>query len=507
MPKKPSARTTKKRFLTHFTLALVAFILATLVLNQFMDLNPKWHAPVVLKSQNGTLDLTLDITKQKARIGNEEVESRVYNGEYIGQTWEIQGGDKVRVRLANNMDQPTNLHFHGGHVSPKGNSDNVLLNIKPGEDFDYEYNLPANHPPGLYWYHPHLHHYTDVQVGGGMVGAIVVRGDIDELPGIKGVPERVLVLTTQDKGNYVGRLVNNKVKPTMYIRPFETLRLRMVNASNDDFYNIHIPGQKLHIISRDGNTLSAVESKDSEVMAPGDRIEILFQAGPFGEYMIQSAKYEQGFFTYVKDDFMKIQVFGLPVIPKPMPTTLLPYDNFKDAKIDNTRTLTFSEGGTMQNPTYLLDGKEFNPDVINQIMTLGTIEEWKLVNNSGEVHPFHIHVNPFQVISVNGVPIDRKSLDDTYPVPANGEVTIRTKYRDFDGKYVLHCHILFHEDNGMMQLVEVVKPNATPAPDNGMPEREGMPLMDHTSVSGKGRPRIMQDTNEATPSITGHPHN
>lgn len=473
----------KNKFVKNFFLAFIGFFLATLIINQFVDLNPTWSAPQVLKSQEGTLDVPLDISKTKVKIGGKEMDSIVYNGNYIGATWDIRGGDRVKVHMDNNSDQPTNLHFHGSHVSPKGNSDNVLLNIKPGEKFEYEYNLPENHPPGFYWYHPHLHGYTDDQVGGGMVGAVIVRGDIDELPGIKGVPERILVMTTQDTGNTVGRLVNNQVDPTLYIRPFETIRLRMVNASNDDFYNIKIPGQQLHIISRDGNTLSEVENKDNEVMAPGDRIEILYKAGMWGETPIQSAVYEQGFFTYPEDNFMKIKVAGLPVIPKPLPTKLISYDNFKDAKIDNTRTLTFSEGGTSENTTYLLDGKQFDPNVISQIMTLGTTEEWRLVNESGEVHPFHIHVNPFQVISVNGVELDRKSLDDTFPIPANGEIIIRTKYRDFDGKYVLHCHILFHEDNGMMQVVEVVKPGNESSEDNGMPDREGMPGMDHSSMS------------------------
>ena len=463
-------------------LVIVGLIVLLLVLNQFLDLNIPWKSPDVLKSRDGKLDLTLDITKEKVSIGGKETETNVYNGRYIGQTWEIKGGDKVGVNLKNNMDQPTNLHFHGSHVSPKGNSDNVLLNIKPGETFDYEYNLPENHPPGLYWYHPHLHTYTDDQVNGGMLGAIIVRGDVDELPGIKGVTERLLVLTTNDQGDSVIRLVNNELNPTLYVRPFETLRLRMVNAASDDFYNIAIPGQKLNIISRDGNTLSEVQSVDSELMAPGDRIEILFQAGAWGEYTVQSAKYAQGFFTYPEDNFMKIKVFGLPVIPKELPTTLIPHEDFKDAEIDNTRTLTFSEGGTAENTTYLLDGKEFDPNVIDQIMELGTTEEWRLVNESGETHPFHIHVNPFQVMTVNGEPVDRKGYDDTFPIPANGEVVIRTKYTDFDGKYVLHCHILFHEDHGMMQVVEVVKPGSSTTPHNGLPEREGMPMTDHSHM-------------------------
>lgn len=464
----------QKKFWRNFIFAFLGFLFAAVVLNQFVDLNPSWNAPQVSKAKNGQLDIVLNTAKSKVNIGGKEQESNVWNGKYIGDTWDIKGGDTVKIHFQNNITDPTNLHFHGGHVSPKGNSDNVLLSIKPGETFDYEYNLPENHPPGLYWYHPHYHHYTDQQVMGGMLGAIIVRGDIDELPGIKGLPERVLVLTTVDQGNNVIRLVNNQVDPTLYVRPFETIRLRLVNASSDDFYNFAIPGQKLNVISRDGNTLSEVESVDSEVMAPGDRVEILFQAGLWGDTDVKSIVYKQGFFTYPEDTFMKIKVFGLPVLPKNLPTTLIPYDNFKDAKIDNTRTITFSEGGTQENPTYLIDGQIFNPDEVSQIMTLGTTEEWRIVNESGEVHPFHIHINPFQVISINGEEIDRKSMDDTFPIPANGEFVMRTKYRDFDGKYVLHCHILFHEDNGMMQIVEVVKPGASTAPDNGLPEREGM---------------------------------
>lgn len=477
MPKKKTTpvKTKKGNYFKNFFIALLSFIIVSLVINQFVDLNPSWQEPQKLKSQNGVLNVTLNTAKSKVDIGGKEQESNVWNEKYIAETWEVKGGDSIKVRFENHMESdPTNLHFHGSHVSPKGNSDNVLLSIGPHETFDYQFKLPTSHPPGTYWYHPHLHTYTDDQVSGGMVGAVIVRGNIDELPGIKGVAERLLVLTTADQGNDVIRLVNNQLNPVLYIRPFETVRLRMVNASADDFYNIALPGTKLNIISRDGNTLSEVEQKDSEVMAPGDRIEILYQAGLWGDQVVRSDTYAQGFFTFPQDDFMTIRVSGLPVIPKALPTTLLPYDNFKDAKIDKVRTLTFSEGGTEENTTYLLDGKMFDPKVISQIMTLGTTEEWHLVNKSGEVHPFHIHINPFQVISINGQDIDRKSYDDTFPVPANGEVVIRTKYTDFDGKYVLHCHILFHEDHGMMQVVEVVKPGSLPAIDNGFPEREKM---------------------------------
>lgn len=461
----------KRLFFIIFLVVVALFAVITI-----LPLNPVWHQPEQLVSKDGILDVVLDAKKTQVNIGGKEVSSMVYNGQYLGKTWVVKGGDTIKVHFKNQLDQPTNLHFHGGHVSPKGNSDNVLLAIRPGENFEYEYELPKDHPPGLYWYHPHLHTYVDNQVNDGMAGAIIVKGDIDELPELKGISEKQLVLTTHDpnNSNAVVRLVNNQVNPTLYVRPFETVRLELFNMSADDFYNIAIPGTKLHIISRDGNTLSEVESVDSELMAPGDRVQILFQAGAWGKFEVKSMVYNQGFFTYPEASFMNIKVQGIPVLPRALPKTLIPYDTFKDAKIDKVRTLTFSEGGTSNNTTYLLDGKEFNPNVISQIMTLGTTEEWHLVNKSKETHPFHIHINPFQVISVNGVEIDRKSYDDTYPIPGNSTVVIRTKYFDFDGKYVLHCHILFHEDNGMMQVVEVVKPGADLAPNNGLPEKEGM---------------------------------
>lgn len=489
MPAKKSVKTKSpsENYLSSFIIFFIiigAFGIVGFLVSPYADFNPKWQQPNTLKSQNGVLNVTLDAAKSSVNIGGTVTDSNVYNGKYINDTWEVKGGDTINVHLVNNMTEPTNLHFHGSHVSPKSNSDNVLLNIKPGETFDYTYKLPINHPPGLYWYHPHLHHYTDEQVMGGMLGAIKVDGNVDQLQGIKGIPERMLVLTTQDpsNSNAVNRLVNNMVNPTLYVRPFQTVRLEILNASSDDFYNLAIPGQKLNIISRDGNTLSHVDSVDSEVMAPGDRIQILFKAGLWGNYQVQSLVYNAGSFTYPESNFMQIKVAGIPVIPQPLPTTLEPVTDLRNVHVDNIRTLTFSEGGTNNNPTFLLDGKEFDSNVVNQVITLGTTEEWHLVNNSVDTHPFHIHINPFQVISVNSQPVDRFGYDDTFPVPAHGNVVIRTRYKDFDGKFVLHCHILFHEDHGMMQVVEIVKPGNSVSPDNGIPSREGMPNMDGTMM-------------------------
>ena len=110
----------------------------------------------------------------------------------------------------------------------------------------------------------------------------------------------------------------------------------------------------------------------------------------------------------------------------------------------------------------------FDPHAIGVTPRLGTVEEWTLVNQSGEDHPFHIHVNDFQVISVNGEPYRARGLQDVVVIPKNGgEVVIRNRFEDFTGHFVFHCHILGHEDAGMMQTVQVLGPGQRPTPPPG----------------------------------------
>ena len=462
MPKKKTKKSlTKKSFRRNFLFALSGFLLVLFLFSPFAKINPIWYEPPVIESKNGVLDATLIVKKALVDIGGKKVESVVYNGQYPGPTFKIKPGDSFRVNVVNQAAQNTNLHFHGSHVSPKENGDNVFIDIKPGEEFQYEYNVPTNHSPGLYWYHPHWHSTSEEQVLDGMAGAIEMTGGLDELPGIKDVPVRRLVLSTVDGKNQNTpiRLVNGKKNPILYMQPGQTYRLEVFNISADDFYNFSIPGMTLYMISQDGNPMAKVMDKDSMLLSPGNRVQMLIKAGMPGLYEVKSLAFDQGFAKYVDDTFMTIKVQGLPVVPHPLPTTLIPHVDLRTATIDKVRTLTFSMGKDKENPTFLLDGKMFDMNRVDQVITLGTTEEWHLINEGNEWHPFHIHINPFQVISVNGQPVEDQAYWDTFAIPPHGEVIMRTRYTDFDGKFVLHCHILFHEDHGMMQVVQIVDPN------------------------------------------------
>jgi FtsP/CotA-like multicopper oxidase with cupredoxin domain len=140
-----------------------------------------------------------------------------------------------------------------------------------------------------------------------------------------------------------------------------------------------------------------------------------------------------------------------------LPTTVFPWQDLAEVPIARQRTVTFQMNST--DPYFAIDSKAFDPDRVDQVVTLGSTEEWVIRNESNEFHPFHIHVNDFQVMSVNGEPMP-VNRNDTYSLPPNGEIVIRTQFLDFTGKFVYHCHILAHEDFGMMGVVEVVDADA-----------------------------------------------
>jgi FtsP/CotA-like multicopper oxidase with cupredoxin domain len=156
-------------------------------------------------------------------------------------------------------------------------------------------------------------------------------------------------------------------------------------------------------------------------------------------------------------------VAGAAQAPQPLPTRLLPFLDLRSVPIDHRRTVTLQSLPLDRNApeipmaTFMINSRQFAADRVDQTMRLNTTEEWVVRNASDNWHPFHIHVNPFQVVAVNGRAVAPRSYQDTVPVPPLGEVVLRTQFLDFTGRFVFHCHILQHEDGGMMSVVEVAR--------------------------------------------------
>lgn len=478
-----------------FSIALAATLMpATLLADP-----PAFSEPEERRSVDGVLETTLRVAYATNDLDGREVTLRSYEGGLTGPTLRVRAGDTLRVRLENRLPSEqdhghghghamahdnmphgfnnTNLHTHGLHVSPSGNSDNVLLSIAPGETFDFEFRIPADHPPGTYWYHPHLHGSVALQVASGMAGALIVEGDLDEVPEIAADRDRVMVFQTHITDE-TGRLedfatlfdlhaeddrhfVNGLNRPVIEMRPGEVQRWRMVHAGYEQFMPIEVEGHTLVQLEMDGNAFPEARTVDGVLLAPGNRTSVMIRAGAPGEYIVRRPAFQQGTADMPAEDLLVLRVSGepmdmaLPTGPLPQAPLLTP---IADDEITGSRTLTLEVAtvpGQYQDMLFEIDGQGFDHDRIDQRVRLGAVEEWTFVNNTGFPHPMHIHVNPFQVVAVNGAPVDDRLWQDTAIVPAGGSLTMRTRFLTYTGIFVLHCHILPHEDLGMMQIVSI----------------------------------------------------
>jgi suppressor of ftsI len=434
------------------------------------------YEPRRLYSRNGRLSLTLVAEKRQAFVAGRMREAIVYNGSFPGPTWVIDPGDRIRLRLVNRLEDPTNVHTHGFHVSPEGNADNVLMHIPPGETFDYEFDLPLNHAPGLNWYHPHPHGHGTPQMFGGMAGAVVVRSRADRHGRIPPMRERVLVLQapewdadgrlkTWSAGLLASqmRLVNGQLNPPIPIRYGETQRWRILNATVSDFFDLRLDGHRLLQINADGNPFSRAVEIDVLRLPPGGRADVLVEGGPPGRYSLRSLPFDHGA-GFVAPEMVLATVTASHGRRSPWPVRtnrlLQPFCDLRELPLANRRRITFTMRGG-----FLIDGKPFDPERVDQLVALNTVEEWTVVNDSPLVHPFHIHVNPFQLTHINGTAVDEPGYRDTVPVmPNGGSITFRTLFADFLGRSVFHCHIVPHSDLGMMAVFEIRAAENTPAP-------------------------------------------
>lgn len=432
-------------------------------------------------SHGGILETTIIIDEHEGMVGNEPVIAMTYNGSLNGPTLHIKPGERMVLNYVNKLDQPTNIHFHGLHVSPLGSSDNIFRVIGPGETVKYVLDIPIDHPRGTYWYHSHLHGLTTDQVGGGLSGVLVIDGLEDLLPDalhnitqhtftMRGFPWHYWHL------NYTSptyQTINGEINPVVRISPGETQLWRFANIDPGTFYNITLPGHNFRVIEEDGNPVWKVWDTKYLVIPAGKRFSVLVTGGENGTYPLKMLPYGGGVtHLYPVVTLVTVNVKGIAgaaETAKVNVSSLAPKHDFGDQRVDKTRELVFSasvSNTTMnrfgEQGTNLIDGKVFDHNRIDQLVKLGDLEEWKIKNIDDDDHTFHIHVNDFQVMSVNGQPYKAHGLQDTVILPANGTVVVRMQFLDFVGIFVYHCHILPHEDTGMMGTVEVVDPNTPP---------------------------------------------
>jgi FtsP/CotA-like multicopper oxidase with cupredoxin domain len=430
-------------------------------------------------------------------------------GSYPGPTLRVRSGETVRLNFTNNLPEVTNLHLHGLHVSPS--VDDPLAEIQPGESRLYEFTLP-NFSSGTFWYHPHVHGTVAEQLYAGLLGTIIVEGPQDLMPELREAEEHLVVLkdfsfldgaippfTMMDwmngkEGDVL--TVNGLVQPTLQARK-GTLRLRLLNASNARYYRLALEEHPLYLIATDGGLIEKPVELSELILAPGERAEVLVQLSRQGSFKLQSLPYDRG--AMMMDDMQGMGVMGgmngmdhggmdmggmdmglgddeamaggmmemgassletlLTIVapgglePLPLPTSLSSVN-----ELDLTRAVTkrqFVLGENMMRAEFFINNQPFNVNRVDVQAKLGTLEIWELVNNTDMDHPFHLHTYPFQIISRNGKDEPFRAWKDVVNLQKNEVVQIAVPFETFTGLTVYHCHIVEHEDRGMMGVLEV----------------------------------------------------
>jgi bilirubin oxidase len=398
-----------------------------------------------------------------------------YNGSVPGPTLELIEGERVTVRFRNELPEPTTVHWHGLSL-PIDSDGSPLDPVPPGEERQYSFTVSAG-SAGTYWYHPHPHHETTSQITKGLYGAVVIRAPDDPLP--DSYTERLLVLSDNrilEDGTFDltepttlqgqidhqnGRegdllFVNGEIVPVLEMRSGEVQRWRIVNASASRVYRLAIPGQTFLHVGSDGGLFEHPVEVDELLIANAERVEVLVRARgapgstavlknlPYDRYMPQTrpADWDQ------PRELLTLQYSDAPpVTADPVPETLRPIPYLDPAQASATREIVMAQG--------MINNRMFDMNRVDVAARLGATEIWEVHNVVGMDHPFHLHGFQFQVLDRNGVPEPFRSWKDTVNVPKHETVRFIVRFADHPGKWMLHCHILDHEDQGMMGILEV----------------------------------------------------
>ncbi len=445
---------------------------------------------ISLTFQNGTHEFFSGVTTNTMGV----------NGNILGPTLILNQGDFVNFSVTNNIAETSTLHWHGLHVSAE-NDGGPHTTILPGETWTPSFTIMDK--AGTFWYHPHLHHYTNAHVSKGIAGMIIVKDPEEaalDLPRTYGEDDFPIVIQTKDfdangqivvpSNNDDSIMVNATLDAQLDI-PAQVVRLRLLNGSSMRTFNIGLNNnQTFYQIASDGGLLSAPLASTRLRMAPGERAEILIDAtslqGQTLFLMSYASEFQNGIYgaTYpgmgqgmVLDgynpnplngnDFNILQLDVVAPTANPVtsiPNALVTVTPIPEANADITRDLVMTpvQGGQNQlNGDFVINGTPFDLNVINYEIPLDNTEIWSITNQSAIGHPFHIHDVQFYVLDRNGntPPLNEQGLKDVIYLLPQETVRFITKFEDFanpDVPYMYHCHMLYHEDRGMMGQFIVV---------------------------------------------------
>ncbi|MDG4859073.1 multicopper oxidase domain-containing protein [Streptomyces sp. T-3] len=402
-----------------------------------------------------------------------------FNGSYLGPTLRAERGEKVKVRIANGLDEASTVHWHGMHLPAKMDGGPHQM-VEPGGKWAPRWKV--DQPASTLWYHPHPHGKTEKHVQRGLAGMFILDDEKAKklaLPrkyGVDDVP--VIVQDVKFDGakfdhghgmmqntGFLGdrTMVNGTLNPYQEVGD-ELVRLRLLNASTARIYDFGFSDDReFALIGTDGGLLEAPANMDRLQLSPGERAEVVVRMKPGEKTVLRSFPQDnygdawQTRFSGGDDSFdvlelrAKEQLRPSPELPARMGELEVP-----DAK-GSVRGRYF--GLWMSG----INGRPMDMGRVDETVTRGTTETWTVRNEDGMPHNFHVHDVQFRVLEVDGKtpPPELRGAKDTVFVPGGTTVKLAMRFdgpADPDTPYMYHCHLLYHEDGGMMGQFVVVEP-------------------------------------------------
>jgi blue copper oxidase len=421
-----------------------------------------------------------------------------YNGSFLGPTLIMNKGDHVTLNVTNNLNTPTTVHWHGFHVAPEndGGPHQIIL---PGATWSPAFKILNE--ASTFWYHPHGEGKTEIQISRGLAGLIIIRDSVEKnytLPRRYGKDDFPLIVqsrafdvlrqiaTANHEDSII--MVNGTIDPFLGV-PGQVVRLRLLNASADRTYLFGLSDNSdFYVIGSDGGLLSQPALTKRLRLSTGERAEILVNFGsyPAGHQLYlksyaselprgiigadsvgtSSILISEGYYDNPLNgaDFniLRFDVKAQTAEPvTTVPGTFAPRTPLPESLSVATRNLNFSpdtmmsgDQGYVDGP-FLINNTAFDMDSVNIVTYLNNVEIWKLTNETMVAHPFHIHDIQFQVLDINRMPPppEYSGLKDVILVKPGDTVRFITKFTTFSDSivpYMYHCHLLHHEDEGMM---------------------------------------------------------
>lgn len=407
------------------------------------------------------------------------VETWGFDGGHLGPTVRAKRGETVLVNVVNMVGERTSVHWHGMHL-PARMDGGPHQEIRPGATWSPTWTV--DQPAATLWYHPHPHGATQEHVTRGLAGLFIVddeRADRHGLPDRYGVDDVPVIVQdqsiggdgqfdTRDRGDTI--LVNGTYGPYLDVTT-EKVRLRLLNASTSRVYDFGLSDDRAFaLVATDGGFLEQPFATDRIRLSPGERAEIVVAMRPGETTVLRSYPPDLGdnFFADVfgggRDQFDVLELRAAPALEPSadIDGRLTAIERLDPA--DATRSRAFRLSGTQINQRKMDMGR------IDEVVEVGATEVWEVSNQDGQVHNFHVHDVQFQVLSVDGRPPDPTlaGWKDTVLVQPNRTVRLIMRFADFADPgtpYMYHCHLLMHEDRGMMGQFVVVEPGQRPAVD------------------------------------------